>query len=66
MFAKAAALNQLDKPQDVIAVLDELGRHFGADTTPAAREQVVKGLNGAGFNRILLAKQMWQDAATRN
>ena len=45
---------------------DELDRRFGADTTPAVRAQVARGLNSAGFHRILLAKQMWQDAATRN
>lgn len=66
LFNKGITLGQLDKPEDEIAVYDELDKRFGADTTPAMRAQVARGLNGAGFHRILLAKQMWQDAATRN
>ena len=49
LFAKSAALNQLDKPQDVIAVLDELDRYFGADTIPAVRKLVAAGLRIKGM-----------------
>ena len=66
LFTKGVTLGKLDKPEDAIAAYEELDKRFGADTTPAVREQVAKGLNGAGFNQILLAKQMWQDAATRH
>lgn len=65
LFAKGVTLGQLDKPQDAIAVYDELDKRFGADTNPAVRELVAKGLNGAGFNRILLAKQCWPDEPRR-
>ena len=46
---KGFMLGQLDRPEDAIAVYEELDKRFGADTVPAVREQVAKGLVHKGF-----------------
>ena len=46
--------------------MNQAGQAIWGRHNPAVREWVARGLNSAGFHRILLTKQMWQDAATRN
>ena len=48
LLAKGVTLSKLDKPQDAIAVYDDLDRRFGADTTLAMREVVASGLVNKG------------------
>ena len=48
LLAKGVTLSKLDKPQDAIAVYDDLDRRFGADTTSAVRDQVARGLFNKG------------------
>ena len=48
LFVKGITLGQLYKPQDEIAVYDELDRRFGADATPVVRKQVASGLVNKG------------------
>ena len=44
LLAKGITLGRLDKPQDAIAMFEQLDRRFGADTTPAVRKHVAVGL----------------------
>ena len=56
LFAKASTLGQLEKPEEMIAVLDELDRHFGTGTTPALRKSVAAGLRIKGLTLGYLDK----------
>ncbi len=61
LVAKGVTLSRLNRPFDAIATYSELDQHFGADPTTAMRERVAMGLIQAGVNKLLLAKQFWNN-----
>ncbi len=61
LFAQGVTLGKLDKPEEAIAVYDEMDRRFGKDESPGVRSVVARARNAAAFGRIISAKQHWQD-----
>jgi tetratricopeptide (TPR) repeat protein len=61
LFAQGVALGMLGKPEEEIAIYDELLSRFGTDESPGVREQVAKGLLSKG---ITLGKMSKPEEAT--
>ena len=49
LFAKAVTLEMLDKPEQAIAVYDDIDQRFGNDTAPGVRERVATALFNKGI-----------------
>ena len=49
LFAQGVALGKLGKPEEEIAVYDDIDQRFGQDTAPVVREQVARALSNKGF-----------------
>jgi tetratricopeptide (TPR) repeat protein len=60
LLDKGVALGQQDKPDVVIAALDEVDRRSGQEASPGARERVAMALNNKG---VTLGQQGKPDAA---
>ena len=65
LFAKASTLELMDKPEQEIAVYDEIDQRFGKDIAPRVRKQVVKAFNGGGLNQTMAAKEQWAEQTVR-
>ncbi len=62
---KAIALGKLNRIDEQIATYEETVRRFGENDAPAIRAEVGLALNGAGYCRMMQAKQAWADAGAR-
>ena len=56
LSAKAGTLSVLNKPEQAIAVYDDIDQRFGKDTAPGVRELVANGLVSKGYRLEVLEK----------
>ena len=60
LINKSVTFRKLDKPEEAIAVYDELDRRFGKDESLGLGAQAAKARNGLAFNQTITAKQQLQ------
>jgi tetratricopeptide (TPR) repeat protein len=58
-------MGQLQRPEEAIAVFDELLRRFGESQALILQEQVANALNGKGFLMLLNAKKIYNSPMQR-
>ena len=61
MLNKAITIGKMGRNDEEIALYDQLIAAYADDTAPAIIEIVANAVNGAGFTRLMTAKQGWSN-----